>query len=728
MAERITIDIDILKGVFTDVAALKASFTSVEGVLKHMEKSMGEGMGEMRKNLAGMTAGVGGVNKNLERTRAIDISAISNSFVNLKDRLNEVTQPGVAFDTQMHDLEAITGVTGAALDNLGERARALAKTYGGEAATGVETFKLLISQLGPEIAKQPDVLEEMARQATLLSKTMKGDLVGATEALTTSMNQYGVDINNPIAAQAAMTRITNVLAAAAKEGSAEVPALKEGMAAVGGAAKAAGVNFELTAAALEQLDKAGKKSAEGGVALRNVLGRLAEGRFMPERSRKALELAGIDVAKLGDNSIKATDRLRMLRPILADTALMSQLFGVENELAGRALVQNADAIDTMAAKITGTTVVQEQANAVMSSWSEKMSRMKAQISDWGISIFGATQTALPFINVGFSGISMMADLKLAHEGFAMIMNTKVITSIGAGLVAMRTMTLTQMLQAGATGVVSAATSVATAAQWAWNAALDANPIGIVIMAIAALVGAVVWMTNHWEGVTAYLSGMWESWKIGFNGIVEVVRTVFGAVVDIVQGTWKVIQSEFTMGTEGAMMKVQGLMQIARGGKAATTGVATIMVETAVKKQVAEARAVTQAVIIDQAAQDKKQKAEAQANMPVPPPAVVPQVLTLDAPRVKGEANPLDATLYHTDLGAAGQLGGKGRGKGSKDNDGVTVGGGSGSGGGDRTISMNITMNNRFDTKGGSDGNVSNVVDQVVTQLVNKLRDAQFALG
>ncbi|QIM22887.1 hypothetical protein G7075_20050 [Phycicoccus sp. HDW14] len=38
---------------------------------------------------------------------------------------------------------------------------------------------------------------------------------------------------------------------------------------------------------------------------------------------------------------------------------------------------------------------------------------------------------------------------------------------------------------------AAATGIVTAAQWLWNAALTANPIGIVVVAIAALVAAIV---------------------------------------------------------------------------------------------------------------------------------------------------------------------------------------------------------------------------------------------
>lgn len=49
-----------------------------------------------------------------------------------------------------------------------------------------------------------------------------------------------------------------------------------------------------------------------------------------------------------------------------------------------------------------------------------------------------------------------------------------------------------------TGLVATATGLATGAQWLWNAALDANPIGLIIVAIGLLVAAFVILWKHSE--------------------------------------------------------------------------------------------------------------------------------------------------------------------------------------------------------------------------------------
>ena len=66
--------------------------------------------------------------------------------------------------------------------------------------------------------------------------------------------------------------------------------------------------------------------------------------------------------------------------------------------------------------------------------------------------------------------------------------------------------------------------VVTAAQWAWNAALTANPIGLVVVAIAALIAAVVVAYNKFD---------W--FKNGVNAVFGAIQTVITTGIDFVTG-------------------------------------------------------------------------------------------------------------------------------------------------------------------------------------------------
>lgn len=50
--------------------------------------------------------------------------------------------------------------------------------------------------------------------------------------------------------------------------------------------------------------------------------------------------------------------------------------------------------------------------------------------------------------------------------------------------------------------------IITAAQWLWNFALDANPIGAVIIGVAALVAGIIWLYKNFDKVTAAIKRAW----------------------------------------------------------------------------------------------------------------------------------------------------------------------------------------------------------------------------
>lgn len=80
------------------------------------------------------------------------------------------------------------------------------------------------------------------------------------------------------------------------------------------------------------------------------------------------------------------------------------------------------------------------------------------------------------------------------------------------------------------GVVRALTGAWAATQWLLNAAMSANPIGIVIVVIAALIAAVVWAYNN---VGWFRDGVNNAWRT----ISGVTMGVLGAVGGFFRGLW-----------------------------------------------------------------------------------------------------------------------------------------------------------------------------------------------
>ena len=303
--------------------------------------------GNFTAQINGMSAAAGDFSAKAEvaesRGRSFAASLATFSYLkdvaqNVTDGISQLTGAGTKLDSQMHDLSAVAGVTGDSLKQIEGFARESAKTFGTDASVAVEGYKLLLSQLSPELGKYPDALREMGDCIQTTSKLMGNDGAAAAEVLTTAMNQFGVSMEDPTAAAATMAEMMNTMAAAGQAGSAELPSIAAALNQCGMAAKAAGVSFEETNAAIQVLDKSGKKASEGGVALRNVLGQLSKGRFIEKQAADELKAAGIDVVALGDSSKSLKERLEMLKPMLNDSALLSKFFGVENANAARALI------------------------------------------------------------------------------------------------------------------------------------------------------------------------------------------------------------------------------------------------------------------------------------------------------------------------------------------------------------------------------------------------------
>lgn len=87
---------------------------------------------------------------------------------------------------------------------------------------------------------------------------------------------------------------------------------------------------------------------------------------------------------------------------------------------------------------------------------------------------------------------------------------------------------------------AAATKAVTAAQWLLNAAMSANPIGLIIAAIVALVAAFVYLWKHCEGFRNFWIGLWEGIKNVVVGAWNFLKKTFTTIINFVKNNWKQI--------------------------------------------------------------------------------------------------------------------------------------------------------------------------------------------
>lgn len=524
----------------------------------------------------------------------------SNYVSKFNDTLGGLSSSGISLDSQMHDLSAVAGVVGDGLKQIEGYARSSAKAFGIDASQAVEGYKLLLSQLSPELGKYPEALQAMGNCIATTSKLMGGDGVAAAEVLTTAMNQYGISLDDPMKASAEMARMMNVMAAAGQAGSAELPAIKVALQQCGMAAKAANVSFEETNAAIQVLDKAGKKGSEGGVALRNVLSTLAAGRFLPEKTQEELQKAGINVSALTDKTKPLKERLETLKPLLKDDALLSALFGRENANAALALINGTESLQDFTEAVTGTSSAEEQAAIIMDSYAERQARINQQFEDFKITVFQATGDLGIWLSTLMGALvplsqlmplligmgNLMAWIKGLQwaamwsrvQGFIYaarlqmaFMNRELITGqfasngffiniTRATLAVLRFATvgifqalkgLGALVLSFVTGGTASATfaGVASASFGAFKLAavtacravsvaiMNIPIIGWIAAAIAALVALGVYFWNTSAKFRATLKGLGASFVAVFKGIWDLAKNVFGSIGDLIKAAF-----------------------------------------------------------------------------------------------------------------------------------------------------------------------------------------------
>ena len=540
----------------------------------------------------------------------------SSGIQKLAGVFNSIGQGAVTLDSQMHDLSAVAGVTGEGLKIIEGYARSSAKVFGTDASVAVQGYKLILSQLSPELGKCPTALKAMGDAIQTTSKLMGNDGTAAAEVLTTAMNQYGVSLADPMEASRKMAEMMNVMAAAGQAGSAELPAIKAALEQCGMASKAANVSFEETNAAIQVLDKAGKKGSEGGVALRNTLSILSQGRFLPKDTREELERAGIDVLALGDKSKSLKERLELLKPVLNDSALFSKLFGMENANAARALVQGTEQLGQFTEAVTGTNSAEEQAATVMESTAEKRARFRQQIEDLKISFTQLTggftayigvlagvlvpiSQVMPAIMGMGTAIKWVIGLKYATylRNVATMARTAAISitlmgsrtalangislgfignigrctiallrfstaGIWSGIKALGAFLLSLITTGGASATFAGIASVsfgafklsAVSACRAVSIAIMNIPIiGWIAAAIAALIAVGVYFWNTSVKFRAVLKGLWAAFKAVFSGIGNLAKQTFGAIGDLIKAAFKLDAGGIT----AALNKLKG---------------------------------------------------------------------------------------------------------------------------------------------------------------------------
>ena len=443
-------------------------------------------------------------------------------FKNMTDMLDrsvqafeEATGSGMEYEQAMADLVAITGIAGKELEEIGRVARKTGEDSGLGATGAVNAFTLLASQIQiDKIGLQG--LMTLQKETITLAQAAGMDMTDAATAMAATINQFGLEATEA-------NRVINVLAAGSKYGAAEISDLAQSFKVAGSTAAAAGLSVEQTAGALEVLSQSNLKGAEAGTALRNIL-------------LKMQTVLGIDFTKNG-----LDDALAALQPKLDDVTYLAKLFGAENIAAAQYLITNAQAVGELTKQVTGTNVAQEQAAIRTDTAAEAYKRLQAKMDDVKISIFEATGALAPFIAVTGDALPIIASLMAVIGSTAQTIDFfhKHTVLAKAAIVAK---TAAELASVGVMKMVAAG-------QAALNAVMSANPVALVVLAIAALVAGLIALYNRSESFRKVVDALWDGLKRVASVVYNSVITAFERCLNTVKTLWKTFKQLIGLGGE-----------------------------------------------------------------------------------------------------------------------------------------------------------------------------------
>ena len=140
--------------------------------------------------------------------------------------------------------------------------------------------------------------------------------------------------------------------------------------------------------------------------------------------------------------------------------------------------------------------------------------LMANISSWWEKTTDNVGAALTPYSSMFTAMTAVGGVMTAANGLLMLNNTLHITS------------------AISTAASTVATEAATAAEWLFNAAMDANPIGIIILAVAGLAAGIIYLDSQFHFIQPTIEALMGIFQDIWNVIQNVISGIKNVGSDI----------------------------------------------------------------------------------------------------------------------------------------------------------------------------------------------------
>lgn len=460
------------------------------------------------------------------------------------------------YEDALASLEAVTGQSSSKFRN---QIESIAKSSKKSAIDVAKSFEVVGSAMS-QYLDNPKALGQITNAGITFSKASRMELEPSLEVLTSVLNQFG------FGAEKASWAV-NKLTAGEIVGSVKTAKLSEQLSKFGAVASNVNATLPESIALIQALGLkfTGPMQAEIGTAARNILLLMDSSTVATKPAMAMFQKHGVSTKVLTDRTLSLGERLKELSKVQKDGAAMSLIFGKENATAGAAIFQNIGTYETYLKTIEKTNAANKQASVNSNTLSNAITEIKNSFINAIVSgdknnntLSKLKNTAMFLANNMDSIVSITKNLIIGFIAFKTIVATTTaltwLYNVSLGVMAVISGKGAMALRGNAIamGAYKVAATIATGAQWLLNAAMSANPIGLVIIAITALIGlvtlAVVKFDSWGAALLAFMgpigwviSGFkslydhWESIKKAFqtDGIIGGIKRIGIVLLDVV---------------------------------------------------------------------------------------------------------------------------------------------------------------------------------------------------
>lgn len=339
---------------------------------------------------------------------------------------------------------------------------------------------------------------------------------------------------------------------------ASAPLISDVVTRIGPLGEVGGVAAGEIAALGASMVGSGIQSDVAATGLKNMILALTAGESATKSQVGALNELGLsaeDVAQgMQDNAketiLKVLNAIRGLDKV-KQASVLSDLFGKESLGAIAPLLSNLDGVQDNLNKVADSSKYAGSMEGEFSARSEttanSLQLAKNNMEAFKIAIGNGLIPAMtPMISLLTQGVKWVSGIAQEFPGAASVLGTAAVSiAIFCGAVGALS-TLAGTVQTVATFVQWAkeaglATRIWTGVQWAWNAAMTANPVGVVIMGIAALIAIGYALYQNWDTISSFAATMWEGGRQAIADFCGTISNKVAEVCDWVQGKWQALK-------------------------------------------------------------------------------------------------------------------------------------------------------------------------------------------